>query len=142
MMIHGMTGPPQLAVESLRQELQNCNQLQHHNIMLLFFQLARDGNHEAFQILEEHTLTKQCKFACGYVSVLLTSDKVSGIARDIGRADLMMQSILDWLFDQSKKKNMNTFRHVQFFLVNYPNSICNKIISYIAHPYHHTLHTL
>lgn len=58
--------------------------------------------------------------SCGYVAVLLTSDKVSVIKQDIKRAESMMLSIINWLFEQQAAGNNNevdTFRHVMFLLV-------------------------
>ena len=74
-MIHSMTGPPQLSVESLRQELYNDqipqNSASQANVMLQLFQIARNGNLEAFHALEEQAILSENKFACGYVAVLL-----------------------------------------------------------------------
>ena len=129
-----MTGPPQLSVESLRQELYNDqipqNSASQANVMLQLFQIARNGNLEAFHALEEQAILSENKFACGYVAVLLTSDKVSGVTKDTGRAEGLMLTIVSWLTEQAEE-DIETFRHVQFFLV------CSDIDNIYYH--HHAL---
>lgn len=116
-MIQSLTGPPQLSVHSMQRELETNNKLSERaNVLLQLFQMARDGNREAFDALEKHASATQCKFACGYVAVLLTSDKVAIIGQDITRANELMQVIVQWLMEQANT-NVETFRHVQFLLV-------------------------
>ena len=117
-----ITGRPPYDLNTLKLSLEKSVSFQNYsahsaNVMLQLYQLARDGCLDSYQFLNEIASSSNDTFACGYLAVLLKSEKVNGIDKNVDRANSMMKDHFPWLIESSQEVT-ETSKHINYLLVS------------------------